>query len=427
MQNKIKTRKLEILYEQSYFSILLTSILAISMVFVFSDRLPINVLFSWLAIFIIISSLRLYNTHAFIRTEKASFNLTYWFSWHIVGVGVSGVVWGGFILLLAGFTSGDAAYLNLASICAAGLCAAAAAVYSFSFLSFLLFTIPVLCPLGVFLIVADHTTFNTLGYFVFLFLITMVFASWRLNVTTSHSLRLQLENQELLTALGAEKKQVIEINKQLEEDIKSRIQTEAILLYEKQIAESNALKLKTLSIKDGLTGINNRRRFDEALYDEWNRAARQSTTISLILCDIDKFKEYNDTYGHLEGDKCLIKIARLIEDYARRAGDLAARFGGEEFAIILPDTGHKHAYQIAEQLRKGIAELAIPHETSSVTDVITLSFGVHTMYPEKSIPENVLIARADKALYQAKKRGRNNVTAYEEVVEFRPKRGLEHR
>lgn len=431
MQIKIKTRKLEILYEQSYFSVLFTAILAVSMVYAFRDHLSTNVLFSWLLIFIFISSLRLYNSRAFTQTGKATFNLNYWFSWHMFGVISSGVVWGAFILLLANASNGDAAYLNLASICAAGLCAAAAAVYSISFVSFLMFCIPVLCPLGTFLVVADNPAFNTLGYFVFLFLITMIFTSWRLNHTTSHAISLQIENQELLAALEVEKKQVVDVNKHLEEDIKRRMQTEAILLYEKQVAENNALKLKTLSIKDGLTGINNRRRFDEALYDEWNRAARQSTTISLILGDIDKFKEYNDTYGHLEGDKCLIKIAHLIEDYARRAGDLAARFGGEEFAIILPDTDQEHAYQIAEQLRKAITNLAIPHETSSVADVITLSFGVHTMSPEKNTPVNILIDCADKALYQAKKQGRDNVTLYKEIAvtemtELKPGVRLKH-
>ena len=411
MQKKIKARRLEILYEQSYANLFFSMLLAVSMIFVFRDYLSSTSINSWLLVFVSVTGLRLYRTHMFSSSGNTSSNLDYWFSWHISGVILSGIIWGGFILLLA--QSADAAYLSLATICAAGLCAGAAIAYSASLVSFLLFSIPLLSPIGGFLIVSEHPITNTLGYFIFLFTITIIAITYRLNKTMTSSLRLQLEKDELLAALETEKQQVIDANRELEKDLNSRIQNEATLLHEKKVAEETSDKLRTLSTQDGLTGINNRRRFDEALYDEWYRATRLSTPLSLIICDIDKFKEYNDTYGHLEGDKCLTRIAHLIEDSARRAGDMAARFGGEEFVIILPDTESSNAQDIAEQIRRAILDIEIPHETSSVTNIITASFGVHTTLPEKDLLPETMIEFADKALYQAKGQGRNMVVVYE--------------
>lgn len=415
IQNKIKARRLDILFQESYTSLLFPTVLAISMAYAFRDQLAITSMMAWLAIFLLVTGIRLYSAHVFVRSENASSNIDYWFSWHIFCVIISGIIWGVFILLLVKTT--DFAYLGLAAGCAVGLCAGAAVVYSYSFISFLVFSVPVLCPAGIFLLFSDQQTINAFGYFILLFLITMIIISWRLNKITTHSFNLQLENQDLFAALEAEKRQVIGANKKLEDDLKSRIQTEARLLYEKKIAENVSEELKIISIQDGLTGINNRRRFDEALNDEWYRASRLSSALSLIMCDIDKFKEYNDTYGHLEGDKCLTRIAHLIEDSARRAGDMAARFGGEEFTIILPDTGHEQAREIAEQIRMAIIDIALPHNTSSVANIVTVSFGVCTKNPDKNSCPKTLIECADKAMYLAKKQGRNKVVSYQNIPE----------
>jgi len=412
MQKKIKARRLEILYEQSYANLFFSMLLAVSMIFVFRDYLSSTSINSWLLVFVSVTGLRLYRSQVFLNSENTSSNPDYWFSWYISGVIISGIIWGGFILLLA--QSANSAYLSLATMCAAGLCAGAAIAYSASLVSFLLFSIPLLSPIGGFLVLSEHPTTIVMGFFVFLFLITIIAITYRLNKTMTSSLRLQLEKDELLAALETEKQQVIDANRELEKDLNSRIQNEATLLHEKKVAEETSDKLRTLSTQDGLTGINNRRRFDEALYDEWYRATRLSTPLSLIICDIDKFKEYNDTYGHLEGDKCLTRIAHLIEDSARRAGDMAARFGGEEFVIILPDTESSNAQDIAEQIRRAILDLEIPHETSSVTNIITASFGVFTTLPEKDLLPETMIEFADKALYQAKGQGRNMVIIYNE-------------
>lgn len=414
MQKKIKARRLEILYGQSYSNLFLSSLLAVSMTFVFRNNLSQASIIAWLIVFTSLTGLRLYRSQVFLNSENTSSNPDYWFSWHLTGVILSGVIWGGFIFLLA--QSADTTYLSLAIMCAAGLCAAAATAYSASLISFLVFAIPLLSPIGGFLVLSEHPTNIVMGFFIFLFLITIIAISYQLNKSMTSSLRLQIEKDELLAVLETEKQQVIDANKNLEKDIQEKIQIEAKLLYEKKNAEDLSNKLRTLSTQDGLTGINNRRRFDEALYDEWFRARRLSTPLSLIICDIDKFKEYNDTYGHLAGDKCLTRIAHLIEDSARRAGDMAARFGGEEFVIILPDTESSNAQDIAEQLRSAILDLEIPHETSSVANIVTVSFGVFTTLPEKDLPPETMIEFADKALYQAKRQGRNMVVIYEGKV-----------
>ena len=415
MQKKIKARRLEILSQQSQTGLLIPTVLAMSMAYVFREQLAVTSMMPWLSIFLFITGIRLYSAHIFVRSENASSNIDLWFSWHIFGVIISGIIWGGFILLLA--RSSDPVYFSLIVICATGLCTGAMAVYSFSFLSFVMFVIPLLTPLGIFFVVGDHSSISSLAYFNFLFLITIIITSWKLNRTTSHSLCLYIENQELLTALKTEKRQIIGTNKKLEEDLKSRIQTEAKLLHEKRIAEDISKELKILSTQDSLTGINNRRRFDEALYDEWYRASRLSRPLSLVLCDIDKFKEYNDTYGHVEGDKCLTRVAHLIDDYARRAGDMAARFGGEEFVIILPDAEQEHAKAIAEQIRIAIMDLGLPHGASPVANIITASFGVCTKAPDRDTSPKTLIECADKAMYLAKKQGRNKVVSYQNVSE----------
>ncbi len=168
--------------------------------------------------------------------------------------------------------------------------------------------------------------------------------------------------------------------------------------------------LENLSSRDGLTGIANRRRFDEFFEQEWWRAKRKKTQLSLILMDIDHFKQYNDNYGHLAGDDCLKQIALTLDNQLKRPTDLVARYGGEEFVCILPDTDNKGALQIAKQFMKSISDLKIPHSYSNAADHVTISLGVATITPSNSsLSKEELIKVADKNLYEAKANGRNQV------------------
>jgi diguanylate cyclase (GGDEF)-like protein len=167
--------------------------------------------------------------------------------------------------------------------------------------------------------------------------------------------------------------------------------------------------LKHLSAIDGLTGISNRRNFDDFLEKEWRRSMRTSSPISLIMVDIDHFKAYNDSYGHQEGDDCLKKVANIIRKNIHRPADLAARYGGEEFVIVLPDTHSSQAETIAGNLRACVEEAAIPHTASGISSRVTISLGVATLAPTQEAGYFELIKLADMALYDAKRVGRNRL------------------
>ncbi|MBW4481542.1 MAG: diguanylate cyclase [Tildeniella torsiva UHER 1998/13D] len=167
-------------------------------------------------------------------------------------------------------------------------------------------------------------------------------------------------------------------------------------------------ELNRLATVDGLTEIANRRSFDQALDLEWQRARRQQKFLSLILCDIDYFKPYNDNYGHLAGDDCLRQVAQVLSTVVRRPGDLVARYGGEEFVLLLPDTTLDGAVELIEKIQGAIAQRPLPHAHSAVSSNLTLSFGLVCHRPSvKEHSPRELIHRADLALYAAKAKGRN--------------------
>ncbi len=182
-----------------------------------------------------------------------------------------------------------------------------------------------------------------------------------------------------------------------------------------QLQEANAQLLKLVSI-DGLTGIANRRHFDEVFAREVRRCLRERQPLSLILCDIDGFKRFNDTYGHARGDDTLKRVAQAVDKTFRRAGDLAARYGGEEFAIVLPGIEARRAWLFADRLRRNIWRLAIPNAVSPVADRVTISAGVATALPDRIYAIEELIQAADTALYRAKGNGRNRVDAHAPVA-----------
>ena len=175
---------------------------------------------------------------------------------------------------------------------------------------------------------------------------------------------------------------------------------------ELELQEANK-RLELLASVDGLTQIANRRIFDEYLALEWELHRREQKPLSVILMDIDYFKNYNDYYGHQQGDDCLIQVAQTLTQVTKRATDLLARYGGEEFAAILPFTNAQEALLLAESMRRAIAELGIPHPQSEISDKITLSFGIASLVPGANNSPTDLIQAADHALYSAKNRGRD--------------------
>jgi diguanylate cyclase (GGDEF)-like protein len=172
-----------------------------------------------------------------------------------------------------------------------------------------------------------------------------------------------------------------------------------------ELEDSNA-RLAALSSTDGLTGIGNRRGFDDALVKEWRRAARNAYPLALAMLDVDHFKAYNDHYGHQAGDKCLRDVAALIASHGRRTSDMVARYGGEEFALLAPAIDNAHALAVAREICRELEKLAIPHAKSPY-GVVTISIGVATMVPQEDGNAAALVDAADRALYRAKQAGRN--------------------
>lgn len=186
-------------------------------------------------------------------------------------------------------------------------------------------------------------------------------------------------------------------------DISERKKTEQELIRLKQ-------ELEALSYRDGLTGVANRRMFDNTLEEEWRSARRNRQPLSLILLDIDYFKEFNDHYGHVEGDHCLKKVGQALEAAATRPRDFVARYGGEEFVMVLPATDARAAHMIAERCRNEVFKLQIPHTASAVSQMLTVSLGVGTIIPAHEDDLTVFVEAVDRSLYDAKQSGRNRIS-----------------
>jgi diguanylate cyclase (GGDEF)-like protein len=205
------------------------------------------------------------------------------------------------------------------------------------------------------------------------------------------------------------------------EEVLARVKVHLELRYLSRKVQAQAIALQDanqelhrLANLDGLTSVANRRQFDTYLDSQWKCLMRDKQPLSLILCDIDAFKLYNDHYGHQAGDECLKHVAQTLTSKAKRPADLVARYGGEEFAIILPNTPSQGALHLAELIRNSIYDLKILHEHSQFNEYLTLSLGVSCLVPIMESHPSTLIRYADKALYMAKNDGRNSSILFTE-------------
>jgi diguanylate cyclase (GGDEF)-like protein len=184
--------------------------------------------------------------------------------------------------------------------------------------------------------------------------------------------------------------------------VKARVNTHLTLKRQSDL-------LRSLVLLDGLTGVANRRKFDEQLERDWRQCRREQAALSVIMIDVDHFKHYNDRYGHLSGDAALQAVAKTLAGVLNRPYDLLARYGGEEFVCVLPKTGLLEAVQIAERMQAGVRGLQLEHLDSAVGQVLTISLGVATVVPDAELAPDTLVAEADRQLYQAKQAGRARV------------------
>jgi two-component system chemotaxis family response regulator WspR len=212
-----------------------------------------------------------------------------------------------------------------------------------------------------------------------------------------------IRDAELLTRV----RHIIRINR---ETAMRNARERELLVVTRQLAAANEA-LQRLSLQDALTGIANRRHLDDYLDREWRRAIRSRAPLSLIMADVDNFKSFNDTYGHQAGDEALKHVAQAMAGSLRRAGDLVTRCGGEEFAVVLPETSADHAQAVAETLRLAVESLGIAHQGSAVAPWVTISVGVASEIPDRTSTAPSLLAIADAAMYRSKSVGKNRVTA----------------
>ncbi|TVY07612.1 diguanylate cyclase [Paenibacillus cremeus] len=210
----------------------------------------------------------------------------------------------------------------------------------------------------------------------------------------------------------------------LKSEIDRRKEREAELLRVTSLLEDAVLNLRQVSLTDGLTALTNRRGFDENWAREFERLmqgqadASLDDALSLVLLDVDQFKQYNDIYGHVEGDRCLQRVAEVLRRETKQPGVLAARYGGEEFVLLLPGTTSEAAVATAERVRTGVEGLRIEHSQSKVSSFVTISLGVVSIRPADDTSMSAVIAAADQALYEAKAAGRNRAQVYASPLKF---------
>lgn len=349
---------------------ILTAIVCVIMFWKVADHAMLGL---WLGVHVAVSLSRVAATVKFTISHIVEHRtLEQWGRAYVAGTFISGLIWGSLSL----FFSPDwpAPYQATLFAVYTGIIAGAFNTNSSLFVAFPAFYLP---PASCLLYVTSRQPaegFYALTSLLIIYIVLMYVSALKFHNSLARSLGIRFENERLA----------------------------------EQLAQSNQ-KLLSLADTDELTGISNRRSMDRCLRHEWNRLFRVNRPLSLLFIDLDFFKQYNDTYGHDGGDQCLIQVAKILRNHSQRSYDMAARFGGEEFAVILPETSEEDALKIAETILADLERLQIPHAGSGVAKHVTLSVGVATMVPNQPDSDDFLRLSADRALYQAKKMGRKQV------------------
>jgi len=346
------------LYRSAATGIIANAILGMILVWSLWSNIPQFIALIWMATNVVINFVRLLITYYALKLDLI--NEQSWKRWaitHMVATGISSSLWGvaAFLFYIVGHIEFQVFY----ALIVVGMASAALPMIAIYFPSYVAYFLPSIVPLmGIFIAEGDKLHIR-MAVLVGFYIITM-----------------------LITAR----------------------------LYYARILESTStrIQLDLLAHVDALTGLPNRRAYDKQLDKEWRRIKRSRQPLSLLVIDVDFFKEYNDTFGHQAGDDCLIQIARSIEDVFRRSGDFVARLGGEEFVALVPVTESDAAAELAEQARQAVFNLGMPHPNPD-REYVTISIGLSTTIPDEFLNASELFESADKALYAAKDEGRNRV------------------
>ncbi len=372
-------RSLELMFSQATSALVSSGIACLVLLYTFWDKASPKLMLAWVMVFCFVAIYRVRLKSSFLNSSESDKNHRSWFVKLGVTIFLTGVLWGALILYLMMYAQGFAAAILFANF--ALLLAGSVTVYAMSMPIFVMFSVPMVLPPLVYLVMDTNQdswmlAAVCLGWYLF-----MVSTARRFGEFAARSFGYEYENRGLVAELEEQNRR----------------------------AEVLAQELMVLSNTDSLTGVYNRRYLDECIASELSRAHRTDGALSLLMCDVDFFKRYNDSLGHVEGDKCLTVVANILTESARGGTDVVARYGGEEFAVVLANTEAVQAKVFAERLRKAVAEKQIPHPDSDVSEFLTISIGVSSLCDIECDTSSDLIRRADKALYRAKARGRNLV------------------
>ena len=371
--NDIKHEQVRLLFHQGSTIILLgiiTALIPISMFWNYADQ---GLLKLWFIIFLILSFGRLYLNYRFSKYEEKDFLPEWWALLYIIGTFLSGITWG----ILAFFYDSNWPVVQQLTLFVVytGIIGGSMNTNSSVFVAFPAFYIPAVLLLMIATIPEIDEGKLSLSTLFVIYIVLMYVSAKKFNRRLVNALELSFENEKLAYELFKKNEQ-----------------------------------LDVLSKRDGLTHLQNRRSMENFLNEIWNNDFLKTKPLSMLFIDIDHFKNYNDTYGHYEGDKCLIKIADVLNSYLRpNTKDMAARFGGEEFAVILPDTDEKEALAIAKAIKEEVNELHIVHSSSDIKPYVTLSMGIVCQIPETYEHHRDFAILADQALYKAKEEGRDTI------------------
>jgi diguanylate cyclase (GGDEF)-like protein len=333
-------------------------------------------LLTWSGLLVAVTGARFLTLRAFRNASpRSELDHAVWTKYFLAGACAAGVVWGMSGILL--FHPSSFPHQVFLAFVLGGMVAGAVPLLSSVSHAYWCFAIPVVVPISIRMMLVGDRIHLVMGLMIAIFGLAML-------ATSAQVHRLYRDSEKLRRELFSS----IEVEQELEYLVRL----------------------------DSLTGIPNRRLFEEELSKEWARAKRDNEPLSLIMVDIDHFKEYNDHYGHPAGDLCLVEVAQAMHHALSRPGDVVARIGGEEFAFLLPQTGLGGAISVAEQIRERVLALNFPHEASPVASHVTLSFGVSSSELASVSSPAELIRTSDIALYEAKRCGRNQIVAAQETA-----------
>jgi len=358
-------------FRQLPISLIVNLAIGLILAAVLCNAVPTPVLLGWSGLLIAVTGARFLSLRAFRHAApRSASDLAYWTRFFLAGACAAGVVWGLSGILL--FHPSSFPHQVVLAFVLGGMVAGAVPLLSPVSHAYCCFAIPVVLPISIRMMLTGDRIHLVMGVMMVIFGLAML-------------------------ATSAQVRHLFRDSEKLRRELYTSIEVEQALEY--------------LVRLDSLTGIPNRRLFEEELGKEWARATRDHAPLSLIMADIDHFKEYNDHYGHPAGDLCLVDVAQAMHRALSRPGDVVARIGGEEFAFLLPQTDLSGAIAVAEQIRERILALNLPHQASPVASHVTLSFGVSSSELASVSSPAELIRTSDIALYEAKRSGRNQIVA----------------